>query len=107
MEYQISDVFLKAARHIQFEPVWGGSEDSAHRCERPVSSPSHVLRARTPCPSSSMRLPIPPRTRGSRPLWQLEPSGARARDCCSASRSESATRTPTYFPSACSPSLDG
>lgn len=29
MEYQNPDVFLKAARHIQFEPVWGGSEDTA------------------------------------------------------------------------------
>lgn len=29
MEYQRPDVFLKAARHVQFEPIWGGSEDSA------------------------------------------------------------------------------
>ena len=29
MEYLRPDVFLKAARHVQFEPVWGGSEDSA------------------------------------------------------------------------------
>jgi HEAT repeat protein len=29
MEYQESDVFQKAARHVQLEPVWGGSEDSA------------------------------------------------------------------------------
>ena len=29
MEHQRTDVFLKAARHVQFEPVWGGSEDSA------------------------------------------------------------------------------
>jgi HEAT repeat protein len=29
MEHQNTDVFLKAARHVQFEPVWGGSEDSA------------------------------------------------------------------------------
>jgi HEAT repeat protein len=29
IEYQQSDVFLKAARHVQFEPVWGGSEDTA------------------------------------------------------------------------------
>jgi HEAT repeat protein len=29
MEHQETDVFLKAARHVQFEPVWGGSEDSA------------------------------------------------------------------------------
>jgi HEAT repeat protein len=29
MEYQKSDVFLKAARHVQLEPVWGGTEDSA------------------------------------------------------------------------------
>ncbi|MDB5352031.1 MAG: hypothetical protein JWN86_3278 [Planctomycetota bacterium] len=29
MEHQDSDVFLKAAKHVQFEPVWGGTEDSA------------------------------------------------------------------------------
>ncbi len=29
MEHQRTDVFLKAARHVQFEPVWGGPEDSA------------------------------------------------------------------------------
>jgi HEAT repeat protein len=29
MEHQRTDVFLKAARHVQFEPVWGGQEDSA------------------------------------------------------------------------------
>jgi HEAT repeat protein len=29
MEHKKPDVFLKAARHVQFEPVWGGSEDSA------------------------------------------------------------------------------
>src|SRR3954462_6444766 len=29
MEHQDPVVFLKAARHVQFEPVWGGTEDSA------------------------------------------------------------------------------
>jgi HEAT repeat protein len=29
LEHRNPDVFLKAARHIQFEPVWGESEDSA------------------------------------------------------------------------------
>jgi hypothetical protein len=29
MEHPKTDIFLKAARHVQFEPVWGGSEDSA------------------------------------------------------------------------------
>src|SRR4051794_30050685 len=29
MEHRKSDVFLKAARHVQLEPVWGGTEDSA------------------------------------------------------------------------------
>ena len=29
MEYQDPAVFQKAARHVQYEPVWGGSEDSA------------------------------------------------------------------------------
>src|SRR3954468_363752 len=29
LEHQNTEVFLKAARHVQFEPVWGGSEDSA------------------------------------------------------------------------------
>jgi HEAT repeat protein len=27
--HQKPDVFLRAARHVQFEPVWGGTEDSA------------------------------------------------------------------------------
>src|SRR3954471_12989052 len=29
MEHQNPDVFVKAARHVQLEPVWGGTEDSA------------------------------------------------------------------------------
>ena len=29
MEHQRSEIFVAAANHIQFEPVWGGSEDSA------------------------------------------------------------------------------
>ena len=29
MEHPRADVFLKAANHVQFEPIWGGSEDSA------------------------------------------------------------------------------
>jgi HEAT repeat protein len=29
MEHQDPEVFLKAARHVQPEPVWGGTEDSA------------------------------------------------------------------------------
>ncbi|WP_435008787.1 HEAT repeat domain-containing protein [Tundrisphaera lichenicola] len=29
MEHPRTDVFLKAARHVQLEPVWGGTEDSA------------------------------------------------------------------------------
>lgn len=29
MEHRNPDVFLKAARHVQLEPVWGGTEDSA------------------------------------------------------------------------------
>ncbi|MDR3633917.1 MAG: HEAT repeat domain-containing protein [Isosphaeraceae bacterium] len=29
MENQTSDLFLKAATHVQFEPVWAGTEDSA------------------------------------------------------------------------------
>ena len=29
MEHQDPDVFQKAARHVQLEPVWGGTEDSA------------------------------------------------------------------------------
>jgi hypothetical protein len=29
MEHQEPDVFLRAARHVQFEPVWGGTEDTA------------------------------------------------------------------------------
>src|SRR4051812_14593054 len=29
MEHPNPDIFLKAARHVQLEPVWGGAEDSA------------------------------------------------------------------------------
>ena len=29
MEHPEPDVFVRAARHVQFEPVWGGTEDSA------------------------------------------------------------------------------
>jgi HEAT repeat protein len=29
LEHPDTDVFRKAARHVQFEPVWGGTEDSA------------------------------------------------------------------------------
>ncbi len=29
LEHLNAEVFLKAARHVQFEPVWGGSEDTA------------------------------------------------------------------------------
>ncbi len=29
LEHGAPDVFLKAARHVQLEPVWGGSEDTA------------------------------------------------------------------------------
>lgn len=29
MEHQATDLFRTAARHVQFEPVWGGTEDSA------------------------------------------------------------------------------
>src|SRR5690348_1064785 len=29
MEHRAPDVFRKAAEHVQFEPVWGGTEDSA------------------------------------------------------------------------------
>jgi HEAT repeat protein len=29
MEHQDPDVFLRAASHVQLEPVWGGTEDSA------------------------------------------------------------------------------
>src|SRR5579883_1000141 len=29
LEHERPDIFLKAARHIQFEPAWGGEEDTA------------------------------------------------------------------------------
>ena len=29
LEYERPDIFLRAARHVQLEPVWGGSEDTA------------------------------------------------------------------------------
>src|SRR5262249_23714126 len=29
LEHERPDIFLSAARHVQFEPVWGGQEDTA------------------------------------------------------------------------------
>ena len=57
MEYLRPDVFLKSARHVQFEPIWGGSEDSAPplraaalialgRCEGTSSLPRPDRRSR-------------------------------------------------------------
>src|SRR4051794_9871499 len=48
MEHQDTDVFLKAARHVQFEPVWGGSEDSAP----PLRAAALVALARAEGPGS-------------------------------------------------------
>ncbi len=50
MEHQDPDVFQKAARHVQYEPVWGGSEDSAPPCVPPPSSPWRGSRARGAAP---------------------------------------------------------
>ena len=66
MEYQRSDIFLKAARHVQFEPIWGGSEDSAPPYARRPSSPWRGSKDRVPCPCWLTRWPIPRRTCGSR-----------------------------------------
>src|SRR4051812_37216665 len=43
LEHQDSGVFLKAARHVQLEPVWGGAEDSAP----PLRAAAVVALART------------------------------------------------------------
>jgi HEAT repeat protein len=51
MEHQDPDVFRKAAKHIQFEPVWGGSEDSA----APLRAAAVVALART---EGSRSLPV-------------------------------------------------
>ncbi|WZO97418.1 HEAT repeat domain-containing protein [Isosphaeraceae bacterium EP7] len=48
MEHQKSDVFLKAARHVQLEPVWGTTEDSAP----PVRAAALVALARVEGASS-------------------------------------------------------
>src|SRR3954452_3836983 len=48
MEHQDPSVFLRAARHVQFEPVWGGSEDSAP----PLRAAAVVALARTEGSSS-------------------------------------------------------
>ncbi len=48
MEYSRPDVFLKAARHEQFEPVWGGSEDTAP----PLRAAALIALARVEGPSS-------------------------------------------------------
>src|SRR3954462_333007 len=48
MEHQRTDVFHTAARHIQPEPVWGGSEDSAP----PLRAAALVALARAEGPGS-------------------------------------------------------
>jgi HEAT repeat protein len=48
MEHQKPDVFLRAARHVQFEPVWGGEEDSA----TPLRAAALVALARVEGPGS-------------------------------------------------------
>ena len=48
MEHQDPDVFLKAAKHVQFEPVWGGTEDSAP----PLRAAALVALARVEGPGS-------------------------------------------------------
>ncbi|WP_406694396.1 HEAT repeat domain-containing protein [Singulisphaera sp. Ch08] len=48
MEHPQPDVFLKAASHVQFEPVWGGTEDSAP----PLRAAALVALARTEGPDS-------------------------------------------------------
>ncbi|SIO65053.1 HEAT repeat [Singulisphaera sp. GP187] len=48
MEHPQPDVFLKAARHVQLEPAWGGSEDSAPR----LRAAALVALARTEGPDS-------------------------------------------------------
>jgi hypothetical protein len=51
MEHQDTIVFQKAARHVQLEPVWGGSEDSA----TPLRAAALVALART---EGSRSLPL-------------------------------------------------
>ncbi len=48
MEYLDADVFLKAARHVQHEPAWNGSEDSA----APLRAAALVALARIEGPSA-------------------------------------------------------
>ena len=48
MEHPRPDVFLEAARHVQFEPVWGGSEDSAP----PLRAAAIIALARVEGPGS-------------------------------------------------------
>ena len=48
MEHRNPDVFLRAARHVQHEPVWGGTEDSAP----PLRAAALVALARVEGPDS-------------------------------------------------------
>ncbi len=48
MEHQDTDVFHKAARHVQLEPVWGGPEDTAP----PLRAAAIVALARVEGPRS-------------------------------------------------------
>ena len=77
MEHQRTDVFLKAARHVQFEPVWGGSEDSAPPLRAAALVALRGPRAPGPCRCWSTPWPTPPRTCGSLRPWRWGRSGAR------------------------------
>ena len=35
LEHERTDIFLRAAKHVQLEPVWGGSEDTGRRYAPP------------------------------------------------------------------------
>lgn len=51
MEHLKPDVFMKVARHVQFEPIWGGTEDSA----APLRSTAVIALARA---EGSNSLPV-------------------------------------------------
>ncbi len=101
LEHLEPEIFYKAARHVQFEPVWNGQVDSAV----PLRSAGLVAIARigtgATCRSWSIRWPTPSATSGSRPPRR---SGALVRKplaWSSDSSRGSAIAIPKFFRSAC------
>ncbi len=77
MEHPDPDVFRKASRHVQLEPVWGGVEDSASPLRAAALVSLRGSRVHSPCQPWRTPWPTPPETSGSGRPWRSGPSGRR------------------------------